>query len=72
MSGIAAIGNSHALDGFVLVGVCIRHAADDAAVADEWRALDPDVGLVIFTADSYRAIQPLLDERPTTLTVAMP
>jgi vacuolar-type H+-ATPase subunit F/Vma7 len=72
MSTVAAIGETHGLEGFALVGVTIHAASTNAEIIDAWGNLDPDVGLVILSATAADALQPLLADRPDTLTVTMP
>jgi len=72
MSTIAAIGDTHAIEGFALVGVSVIVASTESAVRDAWRALPADVGLLILSPASSLVLTSLLHERPRTLPVTMP
>lgn len=72
MSTVAAIGETHELEGFALVGVAVTPAATEAHIVDAWRNLDDDVGLVILSRAAAEALRPMFADRPDTLTVAMP
>ena len=69
MSSVVAIGESHELEGFALVGVTVQITETvDAA----WSELDSDVGLVILSPIAAEALRSRLVERPDVLTVVMP
>ncbi len=72
MSTVAAIGETHELEGFALVGVHIQTAGTPEALLDAWHNLDSDVGLVILSPAAADTLQSSLAERPDTLTVVMP
>jgi len=72
MSTVAAIGETHELQGFALVGVAVTPAANRAQVIEAWENLDDDVGLVILSRRAAETLRPMLANRRDTLTVAMP
>ncbi len=72
MSTVAAIGDTHELEGFALVGVDVQIADSVAASAAAWSSLGSDVGLVILSPRAARDLETELDNRPDVLTVVMP
>ena len=56
MSRIVAIGRETALAGYALAGVEVLEADDPGAVRRIWSELGGDVGLVLLTAESRRAL----------------
>ncbi|GAA0717267.1 hypothetical protein Drose_18905 [Dactylosporangium roseum] len=53
---IAAIGAARLVRGYGLAGVAVATAENDRAVLDAWRALGPDVTVVIVTPAAARAV----------------
>jgi vacuolar-type H+-ATPase subunit F/Vma7 len=72
MSTVAAIGETHELEGFALVGVTVIATTTPDQVIDAWRNLDPNVSLVILSPAANKTLHPMLADRSDTLTVAMP
>lgn len=72
MGTVVALGASHALDGFGLVGVHVVHASHPDEVRAAWRALPDDVGLVILSHDAEAVLHDALDDRPDVLTAVLP
>jgi vacuolar-type H+-ATPase subunit F/Vma7 len=72
MSTVAAIGETHELEGFALAGVAVIAAATRTQVIDAWQNLDPGVSLVILSPAAGETLDQMLADRPDTLTVAMP
>ncbi len=72
MSTVSAIGESQELEGFALVGVSVKVAADKDSFIRAWRHLGDDVGLVILSAAAAETLTPLFGDRRETLTVVMP
>ncbi len=72
MSTVVAIGETHDLEGFALVGVTVQAAGTPESVLRAWRDLDPDAGLVILSAAAADTLGSRLTDRPGTLTVVMP
>jgi vacuolar-type H+-ATPase subunit F/Vma7 len=72
MSTVVALGETHELEGFALVGITVLSATTPEAVVDAWHNLDRDVGLVILTPTAAHTLHPRLAGRPDTLTVVMP
>ena len=72
MNTVVALGESPVLRGFALVGVRVVETASPDEVLAAWGALGDDVGLVILTPAARAVISPLLDRRPTVLTVELP
>ena len=72
MSTVTAIGETHELEGFALVGVTVIATATPGQVIDAWQNLDPNVSLVILSPAARKTLHPMLADRPNILTVAMP
>lgn len=72
MGSVIALGESHELDGFALVGADVVHVDDPTLVRTAWAELDDDVGLVVLTGAAAEALGDLLDERPEVLKAVMP
>jgi vacuolar-type H+-ATPase subunit F/Vma7 len=53
---IAAIGAARLVRGYGLAGVAVAVAEDDEAARDAWRALEPEITLVVVTASAAKAI----------------
>ena len=73
MTRIAAIGEQERVRAYALAGVLVAAADDAGAARAAWRALPPDVGLVILT----RAVQAVLaadglDQHDERLFVVLP
>ena len=71
MSHVVALGETHELEGFALVGVTVVAAATRTEVIDAWRNLDQDVGLVILSPTAADVLDQHLEDRPNTFTVVM-
>ena len=56
MSRIVAIGCATDLAGYALAGVEVVDASTPQSVQRAWAELGPDVGLVLLTADAFRAL----------------
>lgn len=69
---VAAIGATHELEGFALVGATVIAAATPSQATEAWRTLDENVGLVILSPAAAEMLDSFLSERPHTLTVVMP
>jgi len=61
VSRVAAIGDGTALAGYALVGVDVRTAVQPDQVHRAWELIEPDVALVLLTADACRALGPALE-----------
>ncbi len=72
MGTVVAIGETHELEGFALVGVTVVATKTQADVIDAWKLLDPEVGLVILSPAAAATLGSMLDDRPDVLTVAAP
>jgi len=69
MGTLCVLGERAKVEGFALVGATVL-ATDDAASA--WRALPPDVELVVLTPAAAAHLGPLVDEPDAPLTAVMP
>lgn len=69
---VAAIGATHQLEGFALVGARIHRAATTEETLAVWRGLADDVVLAILSREAAAALEPVLSERRNILTVTMP
>ena len=72
MSGVVAIGETHELEGFALVGVSVIVTADDTEIIDAWQRLPQDTGLAILSPIAAATLETVLADRPDVLTVVMP
>ncbi len=72
MSTVIAIGDSHELQGFALVGAIVVRARNDAEIERAWNDCADDAGLVILTAIAAHTLQERLDEQPDVLTAVLP
>ncbi len=72
MGSIVALGESHGLEGFVLVGVDVRSASTPTEVCDAWDHLGGDVGLVILSPRAASSLGDRLAGRPDVLTAVLP
>jgi len=70
MTNIAALGESHRVEGFALAGASVIVAADAEAVRDAWARLADDIEVVVLTPAAAAAIGSSLPPRP--LTVVLP
>lgn len=72
MSTVAAIGETHEIEGFALVGARVIGTETSDGVIAAWQNLDRDVGLVILSSRAAETLLPMLADRPDTLTLVMP
>lgn len=72
MSSVIAIGETHELEGFALVGVTVEITETPETIDAAWSELDSDVGLVILSPAAAERLHSRLLERPDVLTVVMP
>ena len=72
MSSVVALGEAQELDGFALAGVRVIRADTDDSMIAAFDELDDDVGLIILTEQSARALRAPLDHRPHLLRVVLP
>ncbi len=72
MSSVVALGESHELDGLALAGVRVLRADTDESMVAAFDELDDDVGLIILTEQSARALREPLDRHPRLLRVVLP
>jgi vacuolar-type H+-ATPase subunit F/Vma7 len=70
MSSVAALGESHRVEGFGLAGALVFFAADPVAVRDAWSQLPDSVEVVVLTAAAARALEDVAQTRP--LRVVLP
>lgn len=63
MTTVAAIGEGRLVEGFGLAGVTVLAADDPAGWRAAWDDLADDVGLLLLTASSRRALADRLDDR---------
>ena len=69
---VAALGEAALVRGFALAGVRVVGAEDADAARSAWRALPPDVAVVILTPAAARALEPDVACARFPLTVVMP
>ncbi|MCU0301738.1 MAG: hypothetical protein MUF35_09085 [Candidatus Nanopelagicales bacterium] len=69
MGRVAAIGETHRIQGLGLAGVLVLPGEDPGAVRARWSALPPEVELVVLTPKADAA---LADRGAEPLTVVMP
>lgn len=72
MSAVVAIGETHDVEGFALVGVSVITTTTEAEVNAAWRHLPTDTTLAILSAAAATTLDEQLDGRPDVLTVVMP
>ncbi|MEU7872110.1 hypothetical protein [Dactylosporangium sp. NPDC049140] len=53
---VAAIGAEAAIRGYAVAGVTVLPAGDPIAVRAAWQSLDPDVAVVVLTAQAARVL----------------
>ncbi|MGA7270963.1 MAG: V-type ATP synthase subunit F [Acidimicrobiia bacterium] len=71
MSAVVAIGERDLLDGFSLAGVRVEYATDPEECRRALADIGEDVGLLVLTPSSRRALEPLLERRPNLLWTAV-
>lgn len=69
---IAAIGEQTLLDGFRLAGVSVFPASTAEEIRHAWTELPGNTGIVILTPRSAQALQPLLADPRSPMTVVLP
>jgi len=69
MGVLCVLGERAKVEGFGLIGAAVL-ATDDAPAA--WRALPPDVELVVLTPAAAAALGSLVEAPDAPLTVVMP
>lgn len=67
MSTVTAIGELALLEGFALAGVRVEGSDDEEDWLEAWESLGGDVGLVLLTPASRRALSATLGRRRTVL-----
>lgn len=72
MSTVVALGADDRLGGFALAGASVIATTTDEEVRAAWDRLASDVGLVILSADTARALEPVLGDRSDILTAVLP
>jgi vacuolar-type H+-ATPase subunit F/Vma7 len=72
VSVVVAIGETHDLQGFALVGVSVISATTEAEVEEAWNHLPADTSLAILSTAAAATLDLQLDGRPDVLTVVMP
>ncbi|WP_427007703.1 V-type ATP synthase subunit F [Pseudarthrobacter sp. H2] len=69
---IAAIGEEALLDGFRLAGVSVFAGSTDEEILRAWTALPKNTAIVILTPRSARALDPVLADPRSPMTVVLP
>lgn len=69
---IAAIGEQALLDGFRLAGVSVFAGSTDEEILNAWRALPRDTAIVLLTPRSAQALEPVLADPHSPMTVVLP
>ncbi|XAS65572.1 V-type ATP synthase subunit F [Micrococcaceae bacterium Sec5.8] len=69
---IAAIGEQALLDGFRLAGVSVFAGSTDEEILHAWTALPRDTAIVILTPRSAQALEPVLADPRSPMTVVLP
>jgi vacuolar-type H+-ATPase subunit F/Vma7 len=69
---IAAIGEQALLDGFRLAGVCVFAGSTDEEIRRAWQALPTNTAIVILTPRSARALEPVMADPRSPMTVVLP
>jgi vacuolar-type H+-ATPase subunit F/Vma7 len=72
MGSVVALGESHGLEGFALVGVEVRRVAGPDDVRSVWEHLDDQVSLVILSQAAADVLAERLADRPDVLTAVLP
>ncbi len=69
---IAAIGEPALLDGFRLAGAAVFTGSTDEEVRRAWTALPTDTAIVILTPRSAHALESVIADPRSPLTVVLP
>jgi len=69
---VVAIGGTHELEGFALVGAHVARARSDTEILRAWADLSPGAGLVILSSDAARTLHEQLAAQPDVLTAVLP
>ncbi|XTR52299.1 V-type ATP synthase subunit F [Pseudarthrobacter sp. So.54] len=69
---IAAIGEQALLDGFRLAGCQRLRYSTDEEILHAWTALPRDTAIVILTPRSAQALEPVLADPRSPMTVVLP
>lgn len=72
MTRVLAMGETLAMQGFVLAGVDTLPADGSEALLRAWTSLPADAGIVILTASAADAIGACLRDRPDVMVVVTP
>ena len=72
MTAVVAIGATHDVEGFALVGVSVIAATTELEVIEAWSRLPDDTSLAILSAAAATTLDQQLEDRPDVLTVVMP
>jgi vacuolar-type H+-ATPase subunit F/Vma7 len=72
MSVVAAIGRPSEVAGFALAGAVVLPARTEAEARAAWASLPDDVGVVLLTEDTGRALAAERTRPRAPLTVVMP
>ena len=70
MGRVMAIGERSAVEGYALAGAEVIATDDPRAVGEAWRAIGPDVDLVLLTARAAAAVE-ATGEAPAHFLVAV-
>jgi len=71
MSRAAVIGEAMAVQGYALAGALVCPAENQDEAADAWRALPPDIAVVVLTARAAAWLSEALERRRDVLPVVM-
>jgi vacuolar-type H+-ATPase subunit F/Vma7 len=71
MSRAAVIGEATAVQGYALAGALVCPAENPDEAADAWRALPPDIAVVVLTARAAAWLSKALEQRRDVLPVVM-
>jgi vacuolar-type H+-ATPase subunit F/Vma7 len=69
---IAAIGEQALLDGFRLAGVSVFAGSTSEEILNAWTALPLNTAVVILTPRSAQALEPVLADPHSPMTVVLP
>lgn len=69
---IAAIGEQALLDGFRLAGVSVFAGSTNEEILNAWTALPLNTAVVILTPRSAQALEPVLADPHSPMTVVLP